>query len=197
TTSSDTVTGPIARIVRWYALALRAAGIAFGLLALAVDRRWLEHPVSSLLLIAGVVLLRITPIRLSKYSYLTQTGLAALVGGVLVGPSAVILGLLVGIPISDTVILRKELRSASVNAGREVLAFAAAFGIYAVVLDRSGDPGLTIDFLPAAFALAAAYFLFSRALFYFTLLLRGRLRSEEHTSELQSRENLVCRLLLE
>src|SRR6266511_5707761 len=27
--------------------------------------------------------------------------------------------------------------------------------------------------------------------------LRGPLRSEEHTSELQSRENLVCRLLLE
>src|SRR5690606_40181124 len=27
-------------------------------------------------------------------------------------------------------------------------------------------------------------------------LLRDRLRSEEHTSELQSRENLVCRLLL-
>src|SRR5690606_39857063 len=26
---------------------------------------------------------------------------------------------------------------------------------------------------------------------------RGRQRSEEHTSELQSRENLVCRLLLE
>src|SRR5436309_15651689 len=26
---------------------------------------------------------------------------------------------------------------------------------------------------------------------------RGRTRSEEHTSELQSRENLVCRLLLE
>src|SRR5690606_41283009 len=26
---------------------------------------------------------------------------------------------------------------------------------------------------------------------------RGELRSEEHTSELQSRENLVCRLLLE
>src|SRR5436309_4531923 len=27
--------------------------------------------------------------------------------------------------------------------------------------------------------------------------LHGRVRSEEHTSELQSRENLVCRLLLE
>src|SRR5690606_41050827 len=30
----------------------------------------------------------------------------------------------------------------------------------------------------------------------FTALLKG-IRSEEHTSELQSRENLVCRLLLE
>src|SRR5207302_2603064 len=29
------------------------------------------------------------------------------------------------------------------------------------------------------------------------LLRRGQKRSEEHTSELQSRENLVCRLLLE
>src|SRR5690606_40308806 len=28
-------------------------------------------------------------------------------------------------------------------------------------------------------------------------LIMGELRSEEHTSELQSRENLVCRLLLE
>src|SRR5690606_40499179 len=28
-------------------------------------------------------------------------------------------------------------------------------------------------------------------------LIRGYVRSEEHTSELQSRENLVCRLLLE
>src|SRR5690606_41531537 len=31
----------------------------------------------------------------------------------------------------------------------------------------------------------------------FLLLLHHRPRSEEHTSELQSRENLVCRLLLE
>src|SRR5690606_40156248 len=31
----------------------------------------------------------------------------------------------------------------------------------------------------------------------YLFLVSGRLRSEEHTSELQSRENLVCRLLLE
>src|SRR5207302_3808067 len=33
--------------------------------------------------------------------------------------------------------------------------------------------------------------------FFFTSRLNQPLRSEEHTSELQSRENLVCRLLLE
>src|SRR5690606_41954916 len=32
---------------------------------------------------------------------------------------------------------------------------------------------------------------------FFSLKPKERLRSEEHTSELQSRENLVCRLLLE
>src|SRR3712207_7546091 len=32
---------------------------------------------------------------------------------------------------------------------------------------------------------------------YFTGIVRDKLRSEEHTSELQSRQYLVCRLLLE
>ena len=173
------MTFPVSRILQVYAQALRIGGLAFAVVALLIDRRWLDTPAATLLLVLGVVLLRIAPIRLSKYSYLTQTGLAALAGAVLVGPSAVVLALAVGVLISDAVALRKELRSATVNAGREVLGFASAFGIYAVVLDRSGDPGLTIDFLPAAFALVASYFLIARALFYFTLILRGRLESAE------------------
>src|SRR5688572_31026933 len=51
---------------------------------------------------------------------------------------------------------------------------------------------LSTDFLPAAFARAAPEACAAR--------LRGPLkysRSEEHTSELQSQSNLVCRLLLE
>src|SRR5690606_40369236 len=36
---------------------------------------------------------------------------------------------------------------------------------------------------------------YSKINYYF--LFRNKIRSEEHTSELQSRENLVCRLLLE
>src|SRR5690606_32166775 len=49
----------------------------------------------------------------------------------------------------------------------------------------------------ASFAASVFWFVFSPPVFCITLLGRfwlGR-RSEEHTSELQSRENLVCRLL--
>ncbi len=173
------MTFPVSRILQGYAQALRVGGLGFAVLALALDRRWLDTPAATVLLVFGVVLLRMTPIRLSKYSYLTQTGLAALAGAVLVGPSAVVFALAIGVLVSDAVVLRKELRAATVNAGREVLGFAAAFGIYAAVLELSGDPDFGIDFLPAAFALVASYFLIARALFYFTLMLRGRLESAE------------------
>src|SRR5690606_40943580 len=53
---------------------------------------------------------------------------------------------------------------------------------------------LVLDEPTAALDARAEYQVFQR----FTELTRGRMavRSEEHTSELQSRENLVCRLLL-
>src|SRR6266511_940529 len=51
-------------------------------------------------------------------------------------------------------------------------------------LDRLVTPGLTHWQHPGFFA-------------YFPANTSGPSRSEEHTSELQSRENLVCRLLLE
>src|SRR5690606_42072641 len=40
-------------------------------------------------------------------------------------------------------------------------------------------------------------FIQKHQVFYMIKTLKHRQRSEEHTSELQSRENLVCRLLLE
>src|SRR5690606_40863449 len=52
------------------------------------------------------------------------------------------------------------------------------------------------------FVMGFAYFLQGPMLYWYTKSLlyrdyRWKHRSEEHTSELQSRENLVCRLLLE
>ena len=173
---SDLSTSPL---LKAYGNFLRFGGPAVALLALALDDRWIERASGTALLTFAVVLLRSAPIRLSKYSYLTQTGLAVLAGAVALGPAPVIAALLVGIPVSDSIVLRKEFRAAWVNAGREVIAFASAYGVYALVLRLSGDPGLDVDYLPAAFTLVTVYFITSRALFYFTLLLRSKLEAVE------------------
>src|SRR6185312_12673201 len=94
-------------------------------------------------------------------------------------PAPVVFALATGVFACDLLWLRKHVASALVNAGREVIAFIAAFGVYALVLQLSGNPTLSLDFLPAGFTLAAMYFLTSRALFYFTLLLRSKLESVE------------------
>lgn len=165
--------------LRAYALALRVGGLGLGAIALVADSRWLDAPAGVLIATAAIVLLRAMPIRLSKYSYLTQTGLAVLSAALLLGPAAAIASLMIGVVVADALILRKDWRNALVNAGREVIGFEAAFGCYAVVLAASGHPGFGFDHLPAAFALLAAYFLATRALFYFTLLVRGKLAKEE------------------
>src|SRR2546422_4130622 len=56
--------------------------------------------------------------------------------------------------------------------------------------DDPGDP--ESSHCPSTFAAFAA-----SAAFFFSFFFLGRVRSEEHTSELQSRLHLVCRLLLE
>ncbi|HET7603729.1 MAG TPA: methyl-accepting chemotaxis protein [Gemmatimonadales bacterium] len=166
-------------LLRWYAFALQAGGLLVAGLALLLDARWMDQPVGVALLVAGTLAVRAAPIRLSKYSYLTQTSLAALAGAAILGPGPTVLALLLGVALSDVVLLRKELRSALVNTGRESIAFVAAFGLYALVQRLTNAPGLGVDFLPAAFTLLAAYFIIGRALFYFTLLIRSKLDVEE------------------
>src|SRR5690606_28340260 len=65
--------------------------------------------------------------------------------------------------------------------------------------ERNLYPSLTARpariFLPRASG--REFYRFSQAITPISLLTMNSARSEEHTSELQSRENLVCRLLLE
>ncbi len=161
-----------------YARVLSWGGGAVALAAVAVDQRWMAHPVATLVLLASVFLLRSVPVRLSKYSYLTQSAVPALVGAVSVGPAPVVVGLWTGVLASDAY-LRKPGRAGFINAGREVLGFVAAFGAYAAVLALTGSPTLSLDFLPAAAILVALYFFATRALFYFTLLVRDKLEYAE------------------
>lgn len=153
-------------VLQRYAQALTLGGGAAALLALAADRRWLEQPAAVGLLAAGVLLLRVAPVRLSKYSYLTQSGIPVAVGAVTVGPSPVVAGLWLGVLASD-LWLRKPPRAGFINAGREVLGFMAAYGAYAGVLHVTGAPSLSLDFLPAASIFVVFYFFATRALFYF------------------------------
>jgi len=162
-----------------YALALSYGGLAVATLALLVDPRWLRDPTATLVLLGSVFVLRASPVRLSKYSYLTQSGVAAIVGALSVGPSPVVAGLWLGVFASDVLWLRKLPRAGFVNAGREVLGFVAAYGPYAAVLALTGQPDLSLDLLPAVAIFVCMYFFATRALFYFTLLLRDKLEYAE------------------
>ncbi|HTG50029.1 MAG TPA: hypothetical protein VL915_06005, partial [Gemmatimonadales bacterium] len=165
----------VGTLLERYARLLMLGGLVATAAALAVDLRWLQQPIAVILLTVMVLILRSVPIRLSKYSYLTQTGIPVLVGAVTVGPTPVVLALYLGVLGADVVWLRKLPRAGVINAGREVLGFMAAFGPYAAVHYFSGVPTLSLDFLPAAAIMIVLYFFSTRALFYFTLLVRDKL----------------------
>jgi hypothetical protein len=91
----------------------------------------------------------------------------------------VVAALWVGVAAADVFGLRKQPRAGMINAGREVIGFVAAYGPYAAILSLGETSELTLDFLPAAAILVALYFFLSRALFYFSLLIRNKLESAE------------------
>jgi methyl-accepting chemotaxis protein len=160
-------------------LAVMGAVIPVGVLI--ADRRWPQQWIEILVMLGACLVLRGQTVRLSKFSYLNQTALVSLAGSLLVGLPATLLALAGGILLADWVWHRKTVWAAAVNYGREATALTAAYGIYAGILSISGvaDPGLHVATIPAGFFLALAYFLFSRLLFYLSLLVRGKLEESE------------------
>jgi methyl-accepting chemotaxis protein len=169
----------VASLINWYAQALLVGGVTLGLVVLLIDRRWTSLLIPTLALAILVMALRIGPVRLSKYSYLTQSGIPALVGAMTLPTSSVVAALASGIVVGDVLWVRKPSRAAWINAGREIIALLVAYGFYAAVLRATGVSELSLDFLPAAFTLVGVYFLSTRALFYFTLLVRDKLEAAE------------------
>jgi methyl-accepting chemotaxis protein len=169
----------ISRLLPRYAIILLIGGVVLGVVVLVLDRRWIGLPVLTGGLLVMVAALRAAPVRLSKYSYLTQSGIPVLVGALTVGAGPVVLALGAGTVLADAVWVRRPWRAAWINAGREIIAFLSAFGFYGLALRLTEVTELSVDFLPAAFALATAYFLTTRGLFYFTLMVRDKLESAE------------------
>ena len=169
----------ITRLLPRYTQVLAVGGLILTLAVLAIDRSWIGQPVSTLVLIICIFALRCVPVRLSKYSYLTQSAVPVLVGAVSIGPSPVVAALWVAVAGADVFGLRKQSWAGLVNGGREVIGFVAAYGAYAAILSLGSSAALTLDFLPAAAVLVSLYFFLTRALFYFSLLIRRKLESAE------------------
>ena len=169
------------RFVTLYSQGLGWVGSALLFATLAADRRWVGQLPEIVVLFGAGVVLRGLHIPLSKYSYLTQTGLVALAGSLLVGVPATALAVAGATLAADAAWQRKPLRVAWINLGREVIALVAAFGVYATALRWLGitAPELHIDLLPALAGYALAYFVFGRLLFYFSLIIRAKLEPSE------------------
>jgi len=170
----------IQRFVVIYSQGLAYAGLVLLATVLAADPRWLHQIPEIIVLLGACIALRGLHIPLSKYSYLTQTGLAALAGSLLVGLPAAAIAVAGGTAITDWTWHRKPLRVAWINLGREVIALVAAYGVYAFVLEAAEIPPEphSAVILPL-FAFALTYFLISRILFYLSLLVRGKLELGE------------------
>ena len=168
------------RVAVLYSNALQYVGPALVAAVLVADPRWLgQIPAVVTLTLAGVVL-RGLQISLSKYSYLTQSGVVALAGSLIVGLPAAALAVAASTLLVDWGWHRKTPRAALVNLGRETLTAVAAFGVYAQIVRLSNaPPGLHVETLPALFFFGLTYFLFGRLLFYFALIIRDKLEQGE------------------
>jgi methyl-accepting chemotaxis protein len=166
-----------------YARAVGTLGLALLILALIVDRRWIAQPLPILALFLTVVVMRLQQIPLTKYGALNLIAIPTLAGALIVGAPATALALWAGVALTDAVFLRKGVQIAWINAGREVIALLASFGIYAwgVVSLTGSQTGLSTETLPALAMFVLAYFLASRLLLYFTLMLRDKLVEEEQS----------------
>ena len=160
-----------------------AGTAAVGLFAV-VDPRWAAHPLGVAIVFVATVLLRARPIALTKYSTLTGSPVTAMAGALVLGVSASSIPLFAGVLLADWLLQRKALAWAWVNAGREVLALASSYGAFAAtaaVLNVQRTGALSAELVPAMSVFVFAYFIASRALQYFSLLVRDKLLPEERS----------------
>jgi hypothetical protein len=162
-----------------YARGLAVVGPFLVLLIAVWDPRWMRHPIETLIMVGTVAMLRTAPVRLSKYSYLTQIGIPALLAALAAPASVAVIGLAAGVFAADVAWLRKSVRAGAVNAGREALSFTVAFGFYALAIKLGGTRTLSLDFLAPFVVLAGIYFAITRVLFYLSLIMRGKLEVED------------------
>jgi methyl-accepting chemotaxis protein len=166
-----------------YARVVGALGVALLIASLVVDPRWRDQPVAFAVLLAAVIFMRVQQIPLTKYGALNLLSMPAVAGALVAGAPTSALALWVGVFVGDAILLKKGMEIAWINAGREVIALIAAYGIFSWASVSTGAEltKLNAETLPALALLVFTYFLTSRLLLYFTLLLRDKLLDEERS----------------
>ena len=168
--------------LKFYARGVAITGSIVLIVILSTEGElWVTRTGSIVLLMLTALGLRRFQISLTKYSTLNLLGIVAVGGAFVVGAPATALALYAGVFFADWILLRKPAEVGWINAGREVVALVSAYGFFCALatLTDSQSGGLTTDLIPAASVFVFAYFILSRALLYFTLLFRDKLRPEE------------------
>jgi methyl-accepting chemotaxis protein len=165
----------------YYARVVGALGLTLLVAALALDTHWMNQAWGVVAMLATIVFLRAQQIPLTKYGALNLLALPIVSGALILGAPASALAVYVGILLADVTFLRRGAIVAWINAGREVVALLSAYGAYAwaSVSIAAGGSGFTAETLPALALFVFAYFVTSRLLLYFTLLIRDKLVDEE------------------
>jgi len=166
-------------LVHRYTRAMGTIGTFVLVAALVFDRRWITEPIILVVLMAAAVALRAAQLPLTKYSALNLVGAVALTGALLCGAPVTLAALYLGVLVADIAVLRKSVEFAWINAGREVLSLACAYGLFAGALRLSGVTDLGADATFAVAVFVVAYYALGRAMLYFTLLLRNKLLPDE------------------
>ena len=166
-------------LIQRYTRAVGTIGLVVLVAAVAVDHQWIKQPLTIIALVAATTLLRAAQLPLTKYSALNLVGAIALTGALLWGGTVMTVAIYVGVLIADAVVLRKSFEFAWINAGREALALAAAYGLFAGALRVSGVTALGADATFAVAVFVVAYYVLGRAMLYFTLLVRRKLLPDE------------------
>ena len=173
---------PISRagLNRTYIQTLTLGGaLLLGALALW-DTSWVGRWREIGIVVVATIAARTVPLGLGKYAYVSQVGVVALAGGLLLGPTVVALAVAFGTLVAEWGLLRKHVQAAWTNAVREVVSLVVSFGMFGATLAVSGTTTtLSVQTVPALAVLAVGYFVVSRALFYYTLMVRGKLTTDD------------------
>ncbi|MEO8336188.1 MAG: methyl-accepting chemotaxis protein [bacterium] len=166
-----------------YARSVGTLGVALLVASLLLDPRWRDQPVAIGVLFVAVLFMRVQQIPLTKYGSLNLLSMPAVAGALVAGAPASALALWAGVFVGDSIALRKGIEIAWINAGREVTALVASYGVFSWASVSTGAEltKLNAETLPALALLVFTYFLTSRLLLYFTLLLRDKLLDEERS----------------